>query len=820
MQSEADLTEALNLVIWNKRFMSFLGLWPLKPNHLLFIFFTIYMIIYCIMGAGHLIKNFNQPEVILANLTDNVLFGMILGKMFICKHNCKIMIEFLKSIEIDFTTKMYDNVQEKMAYLYYNKIALLFVKISTSMAGIAATMYYLRTFFENWSASKYDHYIFSRVRLKAIFHDNGLKNIIYRSLSIVSLNHYLLFQSGIRWKIKCNVMYIVVSGNFSYKLPYPVHPFFEIKDAPTYICMCVYLALAIAIIVCGYAGPDAFVLSMALHVCGQFAVLSCKVNHLLRDNENYHRHISNIVLRHYHLIRLAETLESNFNIIYLQQTLGTLLLLCFTVYHMISTSTYGDETTVLAFALYVSCVISTILAYCYIGECLIVESTALREAFYNSDWYNNPPSTSKLINICMVRSEKPLMLTAGKFCVLSLNTFTSDQKDLDRAAKVLSWNKWLMSMLGLWPFQSNDLIFSISFVYFSFLLVLEYLSFFLYIGDLELVIMNLTENVAFLQIFVRMSTLRLYNDEIGEVITEAMKDFDETNYKTAEEIKTFVTYYAKSRIFFKLMMVFVTITASSYYLTPILIILGNGGLPEIVTNENVTQIIYLLPYRFHVFYAIENIRTYTITYVWQMPFAFVSACGQSTADCIMVTLVYHICGQMSVLALRINNIDTEVCDCGPEMRHMMLMHVRLLRMGKIIGKAFSATLLVHLLGATSLVSILGYQMLSSLSKGETGVVPLLLKFFLFIFLVLLILYAHCLVGENLLTESAKVGEAFYNCRWYDMSKNNARMLVLCMVRSQKPLCLIAGKFTMFCLSTLTDVLKTSMGYLSVLRSLL
>jgi len=89
--------------------------------------------------------------------------------------------------------------------------------------------------------------------------------------------------------------------------------------------------------------------------------------------------------------------------------------------------------------------------------------------------------------------------------------------------------------------------------------------------------MNLTENIAFVQMFVRMSTLRLYNDEIGEVIMEAMKDFDKANYKTTEEIKTFVTYYAKSRIFFKLMMVFVMITASSYYLTPILIILGNGG---------------------------------------------------------------------------------------------------------------------------------------------------------------------------------------------------------------------------------------------------
>ncbi|XP_018345143.1 PREDICTED: odorant receptor 10a-like [Trachymyrmex septentrionalis] len=480
---------------------------------------------------------------------------------------------------------------------------------------------------------------------------------------------------------------------------------------------------------------------------------------------------------------MAKSVDNTFNLILLDELFG--------------------NSVVLAISLY------------YVMMCISVQN-----AYYQCNWYKMPLNFRKCLLICMIRGQVILYLTAGKFYIFSLNSFTDDQKDLDRAAKVLSWNKRLMSTLGLWPFQSNDLIFSINFGYFTFLLILEYLDFFLYIGDFEHVIMNLTENIAFVQMFVRMSTLRLYNDEIGEVIMEAMKDFDKANYKTTEEIKTFVTYYAKSRIFFKLMMVFVTITASSYYLTPILIILGNGGLPEIVTNENVTQIIYLLPYRFHLFYAIENIRTYTITYAWQMPFAFISAFGQSTADCIMITLVFHICGQMSVLALRINNIDTEVCDCGPEMRHVMLMHIRLLRMGKIIGKAFSATLLAHLLGATCLVSILGYQMLTNLSKGETGVVPLLIKFFIFIFLVLLILYAHCTVGENLLTESAKVCEAFYNCRWYDMSKNNARMLVLCMVRSQKPLCLIAGKFTMFCLSTLTDVLKTSMGYLSVLRSLL
>jgi len=114
-------------------------------------------------------------------------------------------------------------------------------------------------------------------------------------------------------------------------------------------------------------------------------------------------------------------------------------------------------------------------------------------------------------------------------------------------------------------------------------MILEYLDLFLYIGDLEHVIMNLTENMAFSQIFVRMSMLRLYNDQIGEIITEAMKDFDRTSYKTAEEIKVFMTYNARSKIFVKLLMAFVALTASSYYLTPIIIILGSGKLFLCVT---------------------------------------------------------------------------------------------------------------------------------------------------------------------------------------------------------------------------------------------
>lgn len=133
-----------------------------------------------------------------------------------------------------------------------------------------------------------------------------------------------------------------------------------------------------------------------------------------------------------------------------------------------------------------------------------------------------------------------------------------------------------MSTLGLWPPRANDLIFSVNLGYFGLLMALEYLDLFLFIGDLEHVITNLTENMAFSQILVRMVMLRLHNGRLGEVIAATAKDFDRTRYRSAEEMRTFVAYNARSRLFVKLLMTFVALTASSYYLTPIIIILGSG----------------------------------------------------------------------------------------------------------------------------------------------------------------------------------------------------------------------------------------------------
>nr|QNL14964.1 olfactory receptor 20 [Aulacocentrum confusum] len=391
-----------------------------------------------------------------------------------------------------------------------------------------------------------------------------------------------------------------------------------------------------------------------------------------------------------------------------------------------------------------------------------------------------------------------------------------NQETFDRAVQVLSWNKWLLSSLGLWPRAPNIFLFTINFGYFVYQMIHEYLNLFIFIDNLEHVIENLTENMAFTQILVRMAMLKKYNTQLRVVIDEAFKDYDVSLYKTPDEAKVFIDYIDKAKLFMKLLCTFVAMTATSFFAKP----LTSSQLPEENQPEDSmknTTMAFILPYHFHLFYEVNDFQTYVLTYISQFPFVFVSGFGQTAADCLMVTLVFHVCGKLSVLALRIAAINSQSDFCQRELGDIIIEHNRLLNMGQKIEEAFSETLLMHLVGATALVCILGYQLLTNYAKGQSAD---LATFFVYIFLVFLILYAHCAVGESLITESSKVSEAFYDCEWYLMPQEASRAIVICMARSQKPLGLTAGKFKAFCLGTLSDVLKTAMAYLSVLRSFL
>jgi hypothetical protein len=66
---------------------------------------------------------------------------------------------------------------------------------------------------------------------------------------------------------------------------------------------------------------------------------------------------------------------------------------------------------------------------------------------------------------------------------------------------------------------------------------------------------------------------------------------------------------------------------------------------------------YDLPYRTQSIYKVTNTKLYIIMYLAQLPLLFIIIFTQTSMDCVTLTIISHLCGQLGVLSIRINNLN-------------------------------------------------------------------------------------------------------------------------------------------------------------------
>ncbi|KAF7405482.1 hypothetical protein HZH66_004388 [Vespula vulgaris] len=214
----------------------------------------------------------------------------------------------------------------------------------------------------------------------------------------------------------------------------------------------------------------------------------------------------------------------------------------------------------------------------------------------------------------------------------------------------------------------------------------------------------------------------------------------------------------------------------------------------------------------------------------------------TAVDTFLAMLVLHVCGQLSRLQNELINLNSSTREeFHFKLSYIVKRHDYLNRFIETIEDEFNIMLLFQILGCTVQLCMECFQgLLLMAGKGEQ--IPLVEMFFFafYIVYVLLQLYLYCYVGErlwsevdetlmikkcntklpykNLFFQSTEVARAAYECKWYEFLPNEARSLILIIRRSRSPLRLTAGKFCNFNHELYNSVLKTSMGYLSVLRA--
>jgi len=112
------------------------------------------------------------------------------------------------------------------------------------------------------------------------------------------------------------------------------------------------------------------------------------------------------------------------------------------------------------------------------------------------------------------------------------------------------------------------------------------------------------------------------------------------------------------------------------------------------------------------------------------------------------------------------------------------------------------------------ISFSGTRVIMSIKNHDyTNVVKSMI--FVQFYIVQSFLFTHA--GETLRKQSESIVLAIYNTTWHKLPPSVVKDFIFIMMRTKIPLQLTAGKFFYVTRSTITDILKTALSYISFLQ---
>ncbi|XP_011883805.1 PREDICTED: odorant receptor 67a-like isoform X2 [Vollenhovia emeryi] len=215
----------------------------------------------------------------------------------------------------------------------------------------------------------------------------------------------------------------------------PYHVNYMVDPQTYYVPIFVHVAICVVSYTVLMLTFDVLYMTLIQHCCGLFAALRYRMENAFEfDGEGDNLSMaargklySNIVYsirRHADAIQFAIVTESIHRIplfIHVGANISVLSILGFQV--IMNTE---DVNHLLKYASYLSALLLNTFFENWQGQKMIDSSEKVYESAYNAEWYKMPTAQRKLFMMVMMRSRKPLTITAGNFVNLSYVNFNAE----------------------------------------------------------------------------------------------------------------------------------------------------------------------------------------------------------------------------------------------------------------------------------------------------------------------------------------------------------------------------------------------------------
>nr|UEN71237.1 olfactory receptor 54 [Gregopimpla kuwanae] len=360
--------KAKDLIFWNRRLLSVVGLWPLESRPTLFYSWMTYSLLHLFLGFADLAQVFGNLNSMIGNLGETAYMVMVMAKIFVLRYS-SVLRKFMKQVEFNNYEVGYKNEEERRIYMSYTNSGLRFFVIAIGWSAVTTTVYYLKA-------------------LRFTFN----------------------------------------SEQPEFPLPFRLRIFFNVTDIATYYLVYAYEGPVIYIYTC-HGIIACFIWSLVLNVCGQLSVLSFRIKNMTSDvsktNNRLESTIREIVQKHREIIWSSSVIDSAFKLALLVELVVCTVIMGLCMYNIIMNFDFAAINEFLAFFMYIFMMLLVMYGYCVAGDFLERESLNVQDSYFECDWYNMPLRCQKLILMCMIRAQIPLHITGGGFYVFKIESFTS-----------------------------------------------------------------------------------------------------------------------------------------------------------------------------------------------------------------------------------------------------------------------------------------------------------------------------------------------------------------------------------------------------------
>ncbi|CAG4935342.1 unnamed protein product [Colias eurytheme] len=207
-------------------------------------------------------------------------------------------------------------------------------------------------------------------------------------------------------------------------------------------------------------------------------------------------------------------------------------------------------------------------------------------------------------------------------------------------------------------------------------------------------------------------------------------------------------------------------------------------------------------------FTIDSLPKWFIVYLFSISSGFICVLYFTTVDGLYFIMTTHIYSHFTILSEEIKGLEP---DTSYLLKEIIRKHQYILKLSQDLEDIFTAPNLFNVLVGSLEICALGFN----LTMGEWAQIPGVV---LFLFSVLLQILMISVFGENIMRESSKIGQSAYFCNWYNMDQKSKKIILLLMLRSNKPQMLTAYKFSVISYQSFTKIISTSWSYFTILRT--